>query len=198
MGGFLPRWVFFHETKKDYILSVRDDPVEELWPELQGHLERIKGHRGEVRLSDGAFNYYWDWRREIEETAEPAVRGWVNRLGDNAYKIAMIYEASIAGQLAEIGEANMRLACSLMSMVKAELVDLLANELAWTEEGKELQKVIRRIREAGKAGILHVQLLRALSPMRARTLKDHVQTLQERGELVVQKEGKGARYFWVG
>ena len=85
----------------------------------------------------------------------------------------------------------MKLACSLMSMVKTELVDLLANELAWTEEGKELQKVIRRLREAGKTGILHDHLLKALSPMRSRTLKDHVQTLEERGELRVEKEGKG-------
>ena len=121
---------------------------------VEDHLRRIKGHRGEVKLSDGAFDYYWDWRREIEESAEPAVRGWVNRLGDNAFKVAMIYEASVGGQLAEIGEVNMKLACSLMSMVKTELVDLLANELAWTEEGKELQKVVRRLREAGKNGNL--------------------------------------------
>ena len=92
----------------------------------------------------------------------------------------------------------MKLACSLMSLVKTELVDLLANELAWTEEGKELQKVVRWLREAGKAGILHNNLLKALSPMRSRTLKEHIQTLVERGELGGQKEGKGVRYLWVG
>jgi hypothetical protein len=198
MGGFLPRWLFFHETKKDYILSVRDDPVEDLWPELEDHLRRIKGHHGEVRLSSGAFDYYWDWRREIEESAEPAVKGWVNRLGDNAFKVAVIYEASVADHLAEISETNMKLACNLMSTIKTDLVDLLANELAWTEEGKELQKVIRRIREAGKTGIFHNHLLKALSPMRSRILKEHIQTLDERGELRIQKEGKGIRYSWAG
>ena len=75
MGGFLPRWLFFHETKKDYILSVRDEPVEELWPELEEHVRRIKSHHGEVKLSGGAFDYYWDWRREIEDYARDSTRG---------------------------------------------------------------------------------------------------------------------------
>src|SRR5215212_9612269 len=108
MGGFLPRWLFFTARTKDYVLPVRDNPQEGQEHFVNHWIGVLKGHRRpDLKLSHDAFHHYWRWRRDLETGADSAILPWVNRMGDYAYKVAMIYEASMEETLKDISSEAM-------------------------------------------------------------------------------------------
>lgn len=207
-GGFLPRWLFFGSEGKDYIGAIPD-------PADPGHLERAEKAFKEMAertahvSTDQANDFtdlYADWRVRVEKRyhGDDVMLSWVSRMGDAALKIGVLYEASTntKARFTTISVDNIRRATGLVDHLLVELQETLRS-IAFDAEGKDLTKVRRLIKSAGRTGILHSELLRK-SKYSSRNLTQLVDTLVEAEEVktLLGETGPNGKtpktYFWVG
>jgi hypothetical protein len=208
-GGFLPRWLFFGSETKDYISAIPD-------PADPGHLERAEesfkamSERTAYVCTDRKnefTDHYSDWRVRVEKRyqGDDVLLSWVSRMGDAALKIAVLYEASTNAQarFTTISLDNIRRATDLVDLLLAELKETLRS-IAFDAEGKDVAKVRRLVKAAGKKGISHSDLLRK-SKFTARAIGNLIDTLVQAEEIIIilgqapEAGGKQPKsYRWAG
>lgn len=186
-SGFFARWLFFNTSEKDYILPYPDEPDADQEEVVLEAMRSLANVRGEVSLSEEAFEHNWTWREKIEKehTGDDVVSSWVSRLSVSALKIALLYEASTTDHLESISLASMQLATNLIDHLIVSLKATL-QDIAYTDDGKEINAVIRRIKAAKKKGIVRSLLLKN-SHLKANKLKEIIETLDQRGDIIIDE-----------
>ena len=183
MGGFFPRWLFLCNWHLDYRLSIRDphgptQPVEAI-------IASLKATKGAFFLSAEAEDLFADWDQKVAQVEEPRLTAWVNRLSVMAQKLALIFAASDSTE-GTVEGCHMMFATGVIDRTLADLRRLLQSDLAFTQDEKNLNKVIRVLQAKGV--VPHAVLLRT-TRLPARELKDILQTLEEQ-EMIVTREVK--------
>src|SRR5262245_44634449 len=137
---------------------------------------------------------YSDWYMSFGVGGNPRMESWPNRMAYNCLKVAMIYQASLGGH--EIGVGAMACAMRLMDRVYADMSRLVKYDLAFGEEQARLQKVMACLRKA-RQPVSHSKVMRNCD-LSATDMKTAIETLAQRGDIVVLPEGRGKVYQWVG
>ena len=118
----------------------------------------------------------------------------------NAMKVAMIYEASLPGELKTISLQSVTLACKLIERVKDDLCHLLTSDLAFTESERNLQRIRKQLINNAR-GIERSTVLKN-SNLLARDFNEAIRTLQDRGDIevidVATKTKTKKVYRWIG
>jgi hypothetical protein len=193
-GGFLPRWLFFDATTKDYILTCPDTGDITLRQSLVEQLDAMARQYVDLELPDGEVkDHYHLWRTKLEKdaTGDRTIQSWVNRLGIYAIKVAMIYEVSMTSQIEHISIEAMKRATKLIDYLLSELKHILDN-VAFDEDGKSVNKVKKIIQASGASGIKHGAALKR-AKMQACKFNAIIDTLAQQ-EVIAKRE---KTYYWL-
>jgi hypothetical protein len=99
-GGFLARTFIVYESQRRCINSLVDKP-ENLWPlkDMSQHLKKIQNIKGEFQWSNPAKLLYKDWYHKLATQKFEDKTGSVERLGDQALKVAMLMSLANGSRL---------------------------------------------------------------------------------------------------
>ena len=180
MGGFLGRFVFMPCSKEDkngWLYMPQPEPVN-LSNMLVKDLKEISELKGEIKISKEAEILLIKWLNRHEEEIwsmddSKGISGFYARISDYLYKFAILYEISGSRSLTISYNSILR-AIKLVNLLKKSITGLVSDHIAFTQEGKDLQKVINIIKKEGT--ITRARLLQN-SNMTAKQLNELVTTL---------------------
>lgn len=195
-SGWLCRFLFWPATAKAEWkgLAVHRDAA--LADSLVAFLGDIALLHGEATFDDALRGRYNEWLRGHEEAVNDnklphEVLGFFTRLATYVLKFAVIYQASI-DLSTEITAEALEYGIRTAERLKAEIVDLVRNELQTGRDARELKGLERIIRRC--PGIERRELLQRCH-MRTRLFRELIETLKQSGVVIerAQKVGSGVR-----
>jgi len=178
MGGFNPRWLPNKVGKVDRLIPKPVAPDHELLPELGKHLASVAALSGDADLSqiEAAYDkWYHETHARFEKQPNPDLAvPFFNRLRGELLKLATVYEVSQSGSLT-ITESALDRAIGAASEAEKTIFELLPTGMS--REGGEVEKVAKRVRDAGPEGISQSELTRAFQHWDRRTRENRLGTL---------------------
>ncbi|MGC2161308.1 MAG: hypothetical protein WA634_05315, partial [Silvibacterium sp.] len=169
-GGWLPRWIFIRAGKRVRSCSSPVTPDSKLTDGLVKHIQRISQLSGEATMPDEIWGEYHTWyeatQRIFESHPNSALaEPYWNRHKGHILKLAVIYTASMGGDLVVTREAWER--------ARAKSAELLKNifhmlDTGMTAVGFTLKRYEDRIHDAGEDGMLRSEFTRAFQDDRDR------------------------------
>ncbi len=197
LGGFLGRFIYMPCNKDDkngWYYMPQNEPVN-LSNMLLKDIKEISDIHGEFTISDEARALLIKWLRRHEEELESlddskGIIGFYARLSDYLIKFAMLYEISGHRSLV-ISENSLLRSIKLVNQLKLSLTELMSDHIAFTQDAKEMQRVINIIKDY-KEPIPRSLLLRN-SNMKSKQLEDIITTLIQSGRIRVQYTGEGKK-----
>lgn len=182
-GGFMARFTYWPAFYKRRFVAIPPEPDAKMGGELVRHLNAIRKLHGALHLSGSVQDRYTDWLRRHEQDLESLPQSgqlspfW-SRLGMTTLKMACILHVATAGTL-YLDDAALESAISLAEFLKGSLGHLFAEEIAFTPDMRNRQKVLKTIqRHPGipfrtvsmNAGLLKRQLENVIDTLRAEKL----------------------------
>jgi len=198
LGGFLGRFIFVPcklEDKNGWYYIPQPEPVN-ISNMLLADLKKISGIKGEITISEEAKTILIKWLRRHEDELEiiddsKGISGFYARLSDYILKFATLYEISGFNSLV-ISEISLLRAVKLVNQLKQSLNELMADHIAFTQEAKDMQKIMNLIK-AEPEGIIRRDRLLQNSNMTAKQLNEILDTLVQSSRTRVIFMGEGQR-----
>ncbi len=196
MGGFLGRFVFIPCTRDDCLnwYPEPQKPNMELETGLIDNLTEISKLKGKMELSEEAKTmwYYWSRRHEDELNTmddSKGLIGYFSRLSGYVQKFSMLYEISGNTNSFIISEGSLKRAIKLVNWLKQKLYELMKDQISFTKEDRDIQKVFNLIKANGT--MLRSKLL-TNSNFLAKQLDEILNTLiqSERIKVVYFEKGR--------
>ena len=182
MGGFLGRFVFIPCTRDDCLnwYPEPQKPNMELEAELIDNLTQISTITGVMELSDEAKTIWYWWSRSHDDEMgtldnSKGIEGFFGRLAGYVQKFAMLYEIS-GNRTLTISEGSLMRAIKLVNWLKQKLYELMEDQISFTKEDREIQKVFNLIKTSPNGSIRRDKLLNN-SHMTAKQLNEIITTL---------------------
>jgi hypothetical protein len=191
-GGFMARFTFWPAFYKRRFLAIPPEPDNKVGTQLIRHLNDIRKLEGAIMLPTSVQDRYATWlgnhERELDSLPRAGQLGpfW-SRLGITTLKMALIIHVASAGTLL-MDDAALESAIGLTEYLKASLAHLFEEEIAFTPDMKNRQKVLKQVRE--RPGIAFRDLSRHCSLLK-RNLDPVIETLKAEGLIELREKG-----FW--
>ena len=186
LGGFLGRFIYMPCTKDDkngWYYMPQNEPINESNMLLKS-INEISKIKGEFTISEDAKTLLIKWLRRHEDELEAlddskGIMGFYARLSDYLLKFAMLYEISASRKLL-ISESSLMRAIKLVNQLKLSLNELMSNHIAFTQEAKDMQKVLNIIKDNEQ---IPRGLLLRNSNMTSKQLDEVIRTLEQSGRI---------------
>jgi hypothetical protein len=149
-GGFMARFTFVPAFRKRYFLSIPPDPDAQIGNQLARRLNAIRKLEGAAMIPTGVREHYASWLQAHEEELETLPRAgqlgpfW-SRLSIVTLKLAVIISVASGGTLQVTDEA-LQSAIEFVQFVKAALGQLFEEDIAFTPDMRNRQRVLQAIR----------------------------------------------------
>jgi hypothetical protein len=149
-GGFLARFTFVPAFAKRRFIAIPPEPDGKVGSELLRHLNTLRRLEGPIVLPGSVRDRYADWLERHERDLEAMPRAgqlgpfW-SRMAMTTLKLALILHVSTAGTLL-MDEAALESAIGMTAFLKAALAKLFDEEMAFTPDMRNKQKVLQTIR----------------------------------------------------
>lgn len=96
-GGYIGRNLIIYEEKRSQDVDlfsdnedIKDTKFDDIIsPRYVPHLEKIAGHKGQLKPSEPARQYFNNWRKNWRNKQGPDKTGFLNRVPDHSLKVAM-------------------------------------------------------------------------------------------------------------
>lgn len=150
-GGFFGRVYLISCLKKKKYFPIppsidQKGGLNELVKQLHGIEENFTGQLSYLKFEDG-FNH---WAKETQQKREQGfMDSFYSRIETHCMKLAMIYEAALAGKTA-IGEEAFRYAINALEFLVASAQPLISEEIGITEEERRIARIAKYIQEKGE------------------------------------------------
>jgi hypothetical protein len=198
-GGFLNRFVFFCENKKDKWMAIPEQPDEKILALLVNDLRIISQFEGALSLSREAYDIYTKWAKEMEDkldheemNSESSIYKLYARILDHGRKFAML--TALAEKSMTITAEHMNIACFLIEFIKREMDKNLVNEFVFDRDTVKKEKVFRLIKTT--QGISRAKLLQN-SHLQAKTLNIYLDTLVQEERIRIESKNKLTSYWLI-
>lgn len=195
LGGFLGRFIYMPcklEDKNGYYYMPQPEPVD-ISNMLVNDMKKMSVLNGEFKISDEARVLLIKWLRRHENELElmddsKGLIGFYARLSDYLLKFAMLYEIS-GNRTLVISERSMFRAIRMVNQLKKSIYELLSDHIAFTKEGKDMQRILNIIKE--KDDPMTRSLILRHSHMTSKQLNDVLDTLIQSDRVKVHYAGEG-------
>jgi hypothetical protein len=194
-GGFMARFSYWPAFYKRRFLAIPDEPDGKTGNELVRHLHDIRRLHGPMQLPSSVRDRYTDWLRQHEQDLEALPRAgqlspfW-SRLGMTTLKLGLILQVSTHGTL-HMDDDALESAIGLTDYLKRSLAHLFDEEIAFTADMRNRQKVLGMIRR--KPGIAFRDISRNANLLK-RQLDPVLETLRAEELVCIRDNG----YWPVG
>jgi len=155
VGGFLSRYIFINaepsEKDRNYLIPPGPDVEGEI--KIMDMLKKLRKLKFEIRLSTRAVELYKKFKESFSKEMEAindekGESGFLGRLEIYALKLAMLYQISEKTQKI-IRQRAMGRAIKLVRRAKADILELLENQLGNSPFENERQRVLSLIKKKG-------------------------------------------------
>ena len=193
-GGFLARFIYLPAYSKSRSVAIPPEPDPARQRTLVSDLQALRAEQGAIELGPGVREGYERWIGDYEtemvksEQVELLSPFWT-RLSVITLKLAMLMQVARDGSLLVTRDTLDR-AIRLTQVFKVALDRLFTEDLAFTRDMQNRQKVLRLIKRRGATGIAERDLLRS-SNLLKKDLTPILDTL--RAEEQIMREGKVIR-----
>jgi len=197
-GGFYGRFLYMPCIPKDkngYMVDPLEDQHTAEKNKLMLYLKEISKIKGKFTQSEESKYWLDKWlidnNKELENFDDTDRRqSFYGRFDAYIRKLAMLYEISASGNLVISGDSAKR-AIRMMNILKESLNQLIGENFAFTEEERNLQKVLKVIKEYGEP--MSRKSLTLKTRIYAENLDKIVKTLIQSGEITAYSSGKGVK-----
>jgi hypothetical protein len=149
-GGFMARFTYWPAFEKRRFMAIPEEPDGKAGGELVRHLNDLRRMNGPMQLPASARERYTEWLRQHEQDLDSLPRAgqlspfW-SRLGMTTLKLALVIQVASRGTLLLEDDA-LESAIGLAEFLKRALGHLFAEEIAFTPDMRNRQKVLNTIR----------------------------------------------------
>ena len=177
-GGFMARMTFWPAFYKRRFLAILPEPDARVGNELIRHLNNIRKLEGVISLPSSVRDRYSHWLEQHEHQLESLTGAghlspfW-SRMSITTLKMALIIHVSSAGTLV-MDDAALESAIGLTEFLKLSLAHLFNEQLAFTPDMKNRQKVLQAVQR--RPGLPFRDISRACSLLK-RQLEPVMETL---------------------
>jgi hypothetical protein len=188
-GGFMARFTYWPAFTKRRFMAIPPEPDPKVGRELLRRLNDLRRIEGPIALPSSVQDRYTAWLRQHEQDLELLPRAgqlgpfW-SRLGMTTLKLAMILHVSTAATLT-MNDAALESAIALAEFLKCSLAHLFEEEIAFTADMRNRQKVLQAIRR--HPGIAFRDLSRSCSLLK-RSLDAVLETILAEGLVEVREK----------
>jgi hypothetical protein len=188
-GGFMARFTYWPAFTKRRFLAIPPEPDAKIGRELVKRLNALRQLEGPLVLPSSVQDRYTAWLRQHEQDLDALPRAgqlgpfW-SRLGMTTLKLALILHVSTAGTL-RMDDAALDSAIGLAEFLKRALAHLFEEEIAFTADMRNRQKVLQAIRR--HPGIAFRDLSRSCSLLK-RSLDAVLETVLAEGLVEVREK----------
>ena len=185
IGGFLPRWLYFTNAKRDFSLTFQDAPNVAAHEALMSDIARLKKVKGAMSYTDEAKDAYHEWYQSKIATMTGAVASCCTRLASYAQKIALVFEAVTSGG-PDISLQSCQMACKLSDQLKGDLIELLDGQMTFNPTDRLCNKFVKMLEDHG-GEMSHSRALKNMHIPAKQFKADVITTLVERGDVVMSE-----------
>lgn len=203
-GGYIGRNLIIYEEKRSQDIDlfdsepdVLDDKFDKvIIPKYVPHLEKIAGHKGQLKPTDQARNYFNTWRKKWRGSQGLDKTGFLNRVPDHALKVAMCLTLADWDFNGEISEFHMQDAIEKVTSL------IYANKRTTSGRGVDplaipTKAVLDHLLAAPDQQLTKKQLLwKGYGDYNTFTLDQVLDNLAEMGWCKKIKEGVGSNSDW--
>lgn len=189
-GGFLARFTFWPAARKATFLALPPPPDEQVGEKLMTGLNELRGIGGAAMLTPEVVRFYGAWledhERELQRTSRIAdMSVFWSRLSITTLKFALLLQLA-TDRNTTIGADSLHRAIALTEALKNALRWLFESELAFTEDMRNRQKILRTVQR--RPGIGRRELLRSSSLLLTK-LEPIIRTLTAEGVIEYRDRG---------
>lgn len=177
-GGFLPRFLIIPGLTKQRSLALPPVVEPKEFTRIRMLLNYFVPYKGAIEFSEEAKKEYIQWHKQFEisfHSHDKRIQAFLVRLCTYIIKISML--EAVCNSETKISLKSFTSARQVVNWISHQLKDI-SEDMEFTKSGRNRQKCLKHIKDAGNAGIQHHWLLK-LTHLSVREMGEAVDTLKQ-------------------